>query len=263
MWRVATLFSRSALVPKQFRGQPENCFISLQMAIRLQVDPFMLMQGMFVIHGKPGFEAKLAIALVNRNGPFAGPIQYAMSDDGLTCKAFASHRRTGDLCEATCSMKMAKAEGWLDREGSKWKTMPELMLRYRAAMFLARLYCPEVLLGMQSADELSDIGPEVVATMRMPERSAALPARIPAPEPGTPHRVQLRKPPPPPPKPPAEAEPPAEMSTYEKAVAIYAEIHSVPPAVAEKRILALQNVAESGETGGADLIERIKSGIIK
>lgn len=74
------------------------------------------------------------------------------------CTAYAT-RHTGELCEAVVSMEMAKAEGWLGKAGSKWITMPEQMLRYRSAMFLARLYCPEVVLGLQAADELEDTTP--------------------------------------------------------------------------------------------------------
>jgi hypothetical protein len=54
-------------------------------------------------------------------------------------------------------MEMAKLEGWLDKPGSKWKTMPELMLKYRAAAFFGRLYAPEIMMGLYSADEVVDI----------------------------------------------------------------------------------------------------------
>ncbi len=52
---------------------------------------------------------------------------------------------------------MAEAEGWSKKSGSKWKTMPELMLSYRAATFFGRMYCPDLLMGMQTQDELQDI----------------------------------------------------------------------------------------------------------
>jgi hypothetical protein len=54
---------------------------------------------------------------------------------------------------------MAKAEGWLTRAGSKWQSMPELMIRYRAASFFGRLYCPDILNGMYTADEVADFAP--------------------------------------------------------------------------------------------------------
>ena len=45
------------------------------------------------------------------------------------------------------SIAMAKAEGWYAKNGSKWKTMEDLMLRYRSAAFFARTVAPEVALG--------------------------------------------------------------------------------------------------------------------
>lgn len=159
LWRVATMFSQSQMVPEHYQGKPADCMIACQMAIRLHVDPFMFMQNTYVVGGKPGMEAKLAIALVNSRGPFTGPIQWKRSGEGKagSCTAFATHRVTGDLCEATVSWDMVVAEGWADKRGSKWQTMPEIMFRYRAATFLARLYAPECLMGMPTMDELSDI----------------------------------------------------------------------------------------------------------
>lgn len=54
-------------------------------------------------------------------------------------------------------MEMAKAEGWVGKSGSKWKTMPELMIRYRAAAFWGRLYVPEIMMGMHTMEEIEDV----------------------------------------------------------------------------------------------------------
>jgi hypothetical protein len=62
-----------------------------------------------------------------------------------------------ELRGTVVSMEMANAEGWLSKNGSKWKTMPEQMLMYRAATFFCRTYCPEVLAGVKTQDELMDI----------------------------------------------------------------------------------------------------------
>jgi hypothetical protein len=53
-------------------------------------------------------------------------------------------------------MDMANAEGWTSKNGSKWKTMPEVMLRYRAASFFARMNCPEISMGIYTSDEIID-----------------------------------------------------------------------------------------------------------
>ncbi|WP_247842561.1 recombinase RecT [Pseudomonas sp. MWU12-3103b] len=54
------------------------------------------------------------------------------------------------------SIQMAIDEGWLTKNGSKWLTMPEVMLRYRAASMLGRLYAPELLMGLQTREEVED-----------------------------------------------------------------------------------------------------------
>jgi hypothetical protein len=161
-YRAAVLLSKADIVPAQYRGKPENCFVALQMATRMQVDPFMFMQNTYIVQGKPGMEAKLAIALMNQRGPFRGPVQWSWTGkagtEDWTCTAWAVHSRTGEKCSASVSWRMAVAEGWTTKSGTKWKTMPEQMFMYRSAMFLARLYCPEVLMGMPTTDELVETG---------------------------------------------------------------------------------------------------------
>ncbi|MFA5158821.1 MAG: recombinase RecT [Patescibacteria group bacterium] len=155
--RVAMVFASSTMVPEHFKNNIGNCVIALNLADRMKVDPFMLLQNMYVVHGRPGIEAKLAIALVNNSGKFT-PLQYQYNSNKTVCYAHAQRIDTGELCEGVeVSIQMAKDEGWYSKQGSKWKTMPALMLMYRAAMFFARAYCPEALLGMQTKEELYDI----------------------------------------------------------------------------------------------------------
>jgi hypothetical protein len=54
-------------------------------------------------------------------------------------------------------MAMAKKEGWTTKTGSKWATMPDLMISYRAAAFWGRLYASDLLLGLQTQEEVIDI----------------------------------------------------------------------------------------------------------
>jgi len=175
MQRAANMFASSDLVPEHFRGKPANVMVALQLSHALQINPLLLMMKIYPVHGKFGFEGQLMIALANTRGPFCEPIQYELKGDGMerTCTAFAHIAGISLPCKAVCSMKIAKDEGWYDRKDksgnfcSKWRTMPDLMLQYRAATFLIRLHCPEVLMGMPTADELHDIEPaiEVSATV--------------------------------------------------------------------------------------------------
>ena len=168
--RVATLLASSSLVPDHFRNSVANCTIALNLADRLGVDPFMMMQNMYVVHGRPGIEGKLAIALVEGTGRFS-PLKFRFEGQGRTdkgvqrpesCVAYATELKTGEVIEGPpVTWKMAVTEGWTrDKKDqvSKWQTLPDLMFRYRAAMFFARVNCPGALLGLRSTDELEDIG---------------------------------------------------------------------------------------------------------
>jgi len=55
------------------------------------------------------------------------------------------------------SFEMAMREAWYSRTGSKWPTMTEQLLMYRAAAFFSRIYCSDILMGMRTDDEMQDI----------------------------------------------------------------------------------------------------------
>lgn len=160
--RQAKMLASSTLVPKEFQNNMANCAIGLNIAKRLGADPFMVLQNIDVIHGRPSFRATFLIAMVNASGRFS-PIKFKLEGEGQdrTCYAYATDKSSGETVEGpVVSMAMAKAEGWSTKSGSKWLTMPELMLRYRSAAFFARLYAPDITLGMQTAEEVEDAPPE-------------------------------------------------------------------------------------------------------
>ncbi len=166
--RVAMCYSRSQLVPMQFRQKPDDCFIICQLAVRMRVDPFMLMQSTYVVHGRPGFEAKLAIAMLNASGKIKGTLKFTFdgTGDDYGCRAWAIDADTGEkITGPKVDWRMVKGEGWnkdkplRDGKGvqkSKWNTMPDLMFHYRAATFFIRTNYPEVLMGMQTTEEIAD-----------------------------------------------------------------------------------------------------------
>lgn len=77
--------------------------------------------------------------------------------DEWGCRAFAVERDSNlELVGALVNINMAKVEGWYGKSGSKWKTMPEQMLQYRAGAFWCRTYAPEIALGMHTSEEVQD-----------------------------------------------------------------------------------------------------------
>jgi hypothetical protein len=166
--RKAMLLSKSTLVPKDYINNVANCAIAFEMAQRLNSNVLMVMQNLYVIHGRPSWSSQWIIAAINSCGKYTS-LKFDVVDLGekevnkikihdFSCVAYATERETGDKLEsAKVTVEMAVREGWYAKTGSKWQTMPEIMLRYRAASFFGKIYAPELLMGLQSVEENQDI----------------------------------------------------------------------------------------------------------
>lgn len=198
--RQAKLLSQCSMLPDNFKSNIPDCAIALEMSARMgyAVSPLLILQSIVTIHGKPTFEAKFVIGLLKSRCGYRR-FDYEMSGkvgdagevrrtqkvgkdgkplvdkkgnyiydneiirEGRTCLAYAIDRDGNRVEGVPISMAMAKVEGWYDKSGSKWQTMPELMLRYRAATFFKNIHCPEITMGFRTSDEAIDIDidPEV------------------------------------------------------------------------------------------------------
>jgi len=156
--RAGKMLAASDLVPPQFKQIP-NAVLALNIAQRMGADVFAVMQSLYIVHGRPAWSSQFLISMVNASGRYS-PLQFKMSGQGDSkmCVAYAKHLETGDIVEGPeVSIEMAKKEGWYGKNGSKWQTLPDLMLRYRAAGFFARLYVPDLCLGIRTMEEETDI----------------------------------------------------------------------------------------------------------
>ena len=160
--RAANLFAQSKLVPEHFRGNVGGCFIVIQIAMGMKIDPFMLMQKTYVIGGKLGIEAQVAVALANQRGIFKFPLQYDFEEDvknperPIACTCTGILKVNDAKISERLTWREVQAEGWDKKGGSKWTTIPRRMFKYRTALWLIRTYAPELLMGLSSVDELED-----------------------------------------------------------------------------------------------------------
>lgn len=195
--RQAKLLSASTLVPAQYQQIVEkrgnftenpnaipNCVIAMNMAQRMGADPLMVMQNLYIVEGRPSWSSQWIIAAINGCGRFSPlrfdlknlgskEVEYTVTEwvnnkrenkklkatvENLECVAWAIEKDTGEkITSPVVSVEMAVREGWYGKNGSKWKTMPEVMLRYRTASFFGKLYAPELLMGLQSVEEIHDV----------------------------------------------------------------------------------------------------------
>lgn len=159
--RAAKLLASSSLVPERYRGNLADCVVALNMAQRMGSDPLMTMQHLYVVHGTPAWSAQMLISVWNQCGRYTS-IRYQFEGeqgkDHWGCRAASIERETKEVIEgALITIGMAKSEGWYGKKGSKWQTMPEQMLRYRAAAWLVRAYAPELAMGFQTVEEVHDV----------------------------------------------------------------------------------------------------------
>jgi len=161
-----------------------NCVIAMNMASRMGADPLMVMQNLYIVEGRPSWSSQWIIAAINGCGRFS-PLRFELNDNGkkdveytvtewvdnnrqnrkvndtiqnLSCVAWAVEKETGErITSPTVTIEMAVKEGWYQKNGSKWQTMPEVMLRYRTASFFGKLYAPELLMGLQTVEEMQDV----------------------------------------------------------------------------------------------------------
>ena len=155
--QMAKALASSTIVPQTFQKNEANCLIAIEQAQRLRVSPMMVMQNLHVIQGRPSWSSKFLIAAINNSGKFDMELQFEETQDKdgkpFSCTAWTTKngRKVNGM---TVDMDIAKEEGWLSKNGSKWKTMPQLMLRYRAASFFSSLNCPELTMGLYTREEM-------------------------------------------------------------------------------------------------------------
>lgn len=157
--RIAKVFASSSFVPDAYKGNIGNCMIGLNMAIRMNADPLMVLQNLVAVHGTPTFEAKFAIACFNATGKYS-TLSYSevgkRGKDDWGMYAYAIELKTGEVKKGpVVTIQMAKDEGWYARN-PKWKNIPELMLRYRSASWFIRTTDPGIMMGFQTRDEAED-----------------------------------------------------------------------------------------------------------
>ncbi|MFU0832768.1 MAG: Recombinase, phage RecT family [Oscillospiraceae bacterium] len=160
--RMAQALASSTIVPKDYQGNIGNCIIALEMANRLNTSPMMVMQNLYIVNGRPAWSSQYIVGMINASRKYKTELQYHLEGTGMnmSCYAYAEDHNGHIVKGPVITMQMAKDEGWLDKNGSKWKTMPEVMLRYRAASFFGRLNCPDMIMGIYSADEVVELGPD-------------------------------------------------------------------------------------------------------
>lgn len=166
--RIAHTLAMSDLVPDDYRGRPNNCFVAINMGAELGLEPFQAIQSIAVIDGKPCLYGDGMIGVV-RSSPLCMWIEETLSDDKKT--ATCRTQRKGDPNPITASYSLDDAVQAGIHTKFNWKKHPKRMLQMRARAYCLRDAYPDLLKGLGVVEEMVDHDdtPPPVTSYDLPE----------------------------------------------------------------------------------------------
>ena len=222
-------------------------------------DPFMALQGVYVVSGRPSLYAEAMVSLVIAHG------HEMWTEDSTAVRAVVCGRRKGSehTERVIVTMDMAKKAGWPNRN-PKYNSEPDTMLLRRAQSRCSRAVAPDALRGIRSREEMEDDS-EVAVTastrtvqraVTRPELAATAPVAAPAP---APVRQAADVAPAAPSGPPLPGEDQASTAlderTWRRINARFVELGVTGPGQTERRLAVLSHIAERTITRGSELSE--------
>lgn len=184
LMRVADMMaSAKATVPAHFRNSPGDCLAVCMQAATWNMNPFAVAQKTHLVNGTLGYEAQLVSAVINNSGAvrdrfhfeWFGPWErvigkfvvkrgekgeyrvpgWSMADeDGCGVRVWATIK--GEDEPRVLELLLAQARV---RNSTLWADDPKQQLAYLAQKRWARLYAPDVILGVYTPDEFEQPAP--------------------------------------------------------------------------------------------------------
>lgn len=184
-YRIAKLMASASLLPdhlwmnKQKEALPEsqivgNCFLIVNQSLRWGFDPFAVAPETYSIGGKLGFQGKLIAAVVNSRAGLRGRLDYEFIGDGEKRGVIVSGTFANDSEPHTVTVLLAAVR----TQNDMWKRDPDQKLCYTGAIKWARRWCPEVVLGVATDDDLEMIKETSEAQTASREPAAPVPEAL-------------------------------------------------------------------------------------
>lgn len=158
--RMAEMLSKSTSIPQSYQNKPADCLLAIDLANRLGLSPITIMQNSQIIQGNFSWKGVACKALIENSGRYKKTRYVEVGTKGTDDWGMylqAIDKEGEEINGVTVTIGMAKKEGWYSKNGSKWQTMPELMLKYRASAFFMRTECATSSMGFLTTEELEDI----------------------------------------------------------------------------------------------------------
>ena len=161
----ADLMAKSAVtVPKHLAGKPADCMAIVMQAMQWGMNPYAVAQKTHLVNGVLGYEAQLVNAVISSSSAIQGRFHYEYGGDWEKIAGQKDGRdelglyiRVGAVLRGEAEITWGEPIYLADittRNSPLWKTTPKQQIAYLAVKYWARLYCPEVILGVYSPDEV-------------------------------------------------------------------------------------------------------------
>jgi len=160
-------------VPPHLRGRPGDCLAIVMQSGRWGMDPFAVALKSYFVNDRIAYEAQLVNAVCNTLAPLDGRlhVEWSGEGEGLWCRV--SGKLKGDPRDKVVEQDLRTIK---TRNSPLWNQSPKQQLAYYTTRLWVRLYCPEVLLGVYTPDELQEqphIGPERAKDITPPRPTRA------------------------------------------------------------------------------------------
>ena len=155
-FRLSKALSLSGdMVPKHFQGKPEMIMAAVLRGAEIGLAPMQALSNIAVINGRASIWGDALPALLQRAGH---SIDCILDGEGDARKAVATVKRgdTGETYVRAFSVADAKKAGLWGKAGP-WQSYPDRMLQMRARSYAARDGAADALMGLQVAEEMSDV----------------------------------------------------------------------------------------------------------
>ena len=157
---MAQTLSKSEIIPQSYKGKPADCLIAIDIANRLGLSPAIVMQNSQIVRGNFTWRGSACKAMIDGCGRYQKTRYVYVGEEGKDSYGcyLEAIDNDGDIIKGVpVTIAMAKKEGWYNKDGSKWQSMCDLMLKYRAAAFFMRTECASIAMGFLTKEEVEDI----------------------------------------------------------------------------------------------------------
>ncbi len=161
--RTAEIMAGSRMtVPKHLQGNVGDCMAIIMQAAQWQMNPYAVAQKTHMVNNVLGYEAQLVNAVITSRAPVKERLHFewygdwskvnGKDDKSPTLGVRVSATLRGENAPRVIDISMAQVGPV--RNSPLWAADPRQQIAYLATKRWARLYCPDVILGVYTPDEV-------------------------------------------------------------------------------------------------------------